>query len=80
MIRFEHCLYSAHIVLRPTNESNFRTAAYEALNAYISHSAGDTFGAVSHVTLTVLQRMETLLNIQVCYYLRVLFSLALTPV
>jgi len=49
---------------RPTNESNFRTAAYEALNAYISHSAADTFGAVSHVTLTVLQRMETLLNIQ----------------
>ncbi|KAG8783278.1 karyopherin beta [Ceratobasidium sp. 428] len=49
---------------RPTNESNFRTAAYEALNAYISYSAVDTFESVSHVTLTVLGRMETLLNIQ----------------
>ncbi|QRV75010.1 importin subunit beta-1 [Ceratobasidium sp. AG-Ba] len=37
---------------RPTNESNFRTAAYEALNAYISHSAADNFGAVSTITLT----------------------------
>ncbi|CAE6425113.1 unnamed protein product [Rhizoctonia solani] len=49
---------------KPTNESNFRTAAYEALNAYIANASADNFGAVSHITLTVLQRMETLLNIQ----------------
>ncbi|CAE6435242.1 unnamed protein product, partial [Rhizoctonia solani] len=48
----------------PTNESNFRTAAYEALNAYIANASADNFGAVSQITLTVLQRMETLLNIQ----------------
>ncbi|GAB1521886.1 karyopherin Kap95 [Rhizoctonia solani] len=49
---------------KPTNESNFRTAAYEALNAYIANASADTFNAVSQITLTVLQRMETLLNIQ----------------
>ncbi|CAE7136761.1 unnamed protein product [Rhizoctonia solani] len=49
---------------KPTNESNFRTAAYEALNAYIANASADNFGAVSQITLTVLQRMETLLNIQ----------------
>ncbi|CAE6410786.1 unnamed protein product [Rhizoctonia solani] len=49
---------------KPTNESNFRTAAYEALNAYIANASADTFGGVSQITLTVLQRMESLLNIQ----------------
>ncbi|CCO28895.1 Importin subunit beta-1 AltName: Full=Importin-95 [Rhizoctonia solani AG-1 IB] len=57
---------------KPTNESNFRTAAYEALNAYIANASADNFNAVSQITLTVLQRMETLLNIQVCcYFLKV---------
>ncbi|KAG8764127.1 karyopherin beta [Ceratobasidium sp. 423] len=37
---------------KPTNESNFRTAAYEALNAYIANASADTFNAVSQITLT----------------------------
>jgi hypothetical protein len=56
-------------VHRPTNESNFRTAAYEALTAYVSNSAYDTLQIVQQVLLTMLNRMEQLLGVTVSLYL-----------
>ncbi|KAJ8508823.1 hypothetical protein ONZ45_g8947 [Pleurotus djamor] len=44
------------------NESNFRTAAYEALTSYVTHSAPDTISVVHNVVLAILQRMEHLLS------------------
>jgi importin subunit beta-1 len=46
---------------RPSNESNFRTAAYEALTAFMSNSARDTIPIVQHTLVTILSRMEQLL-------------------
>ena len=50
---------------RSTNESNFRTSAYEALSSFVSHSAVDTLAIVSNVIVTVLTRMESLLTLHV---------------
>jgi len=46
------------------NESNFRTAAYEAITSYLSHATPDAIGVVQNTAVTVLQRMEHLLSIQ----------------
>lgn len=49
---------------RPSNESNFRTSAYEALASYVSHSAQSSLPTVSNVIITILNRMEQLLAMQ----------------
>ncbi|KAH7099422.1 karyopherin Kap95 [Auriculariales sp. MPI-PUGE-AT-0066] len=49
---------------RSTNENNFRTSAYEAIVSFVTHAAADTLPVVSTVILTVLARMEHLLQIQ----------------
>jgi importin subunit beta-1 len=46
------------------NESNFRTAAYEAIASYLSHATPDAIPVVQKTAFTVLQRMEQLLGIQ----------------
>jgi importin subunit beta-1 len=53
------------LLSRPTNESNFRTSAYEALASYVAHSAPASLPVVSNVIMTVLNRMEQLLGMQV---------------
>ncbi|KAF9516651.1 hypothetical protein BS47DRAFT_619973 [Hydnum rufescens UP504] len=49
---------------KPTNEANHRTAAYEAMSAFITHSAQDTLSIVSQVVLAILARQEQLLGMQ----------------
>ena len=46
------------------NESNFRTAAYEAIASYLTHATPDAIAVVQKTAITVLQRMEQLLSIQ----------------
>ncbi|KAF9528868.1 armadillo-type protein [Crepidotus variabilis] len=47
-----------------SNESNFRTAAYEAITSYLTHATPDAISVVQNTAVTVLQRMEHLLGIQ----------------
>lgn len=49
----------------PSNESNFRTAAYEALSSYIQNAPGDVLHVVRQVIQVILQRMEALLAMSV---------------
>ena len=70
-------LHAKFIFFRPTNESNFRTAAYEALTAYVSNSAYDTIQIVQQVLITMLTRMEQLLGVTVSapeFHQSILFS------
>ncbi|KAI0070966.1 ARM repeat-containing protein [Panus rudis PR-1116 ss-1] len=47
-----------------TNEGNYRTAAYEAITSFVTHSFPDTIPVVQEVAVTILQRMEHLLQVQ----------------
>ncbi|KAG6857029.1 hypothetical protein H0H87_010702 [Tephrocybe sp. NHM501043] len=47
-----------------SNEANFRTSAYEAITSYLSHATPDAIVVVQNTLLTVLDRMEQLLNMQ----------------
>ncbi|KAG6899172.1 hypothetical protein C0993_012665 [Termitomyces sp. T159_Od127] len=47
-----------------SNESNFRTSAYEAITSYLSHATPDTIVVVQNTLLTILDRMERLLAMQ----------------
>lgn len=61
------CLTSFHFIdscCSSGNESNFRTAAYEAITSYLSHATPDAISVVQNTALTVLQRMDHLLSIQ----------------
>ncbi|KZT37128.1 ARM repeat-containing protein [Sistotremastrum suecicum HHB10207 ss-3] len=49
---------------KPSNESNFRTAAYEALTSFVSRSATDSLQTVWTILGTILARMEHLLSVQ----------------
>ncbi|KDR78361.1 hypothetical protein GALMADRAFT_224738 [Galerina marginata CBS 339.88] len=46
------------------NESNYRTAAYEAITSYLTQATPDAIAVVQSTAVTVLQRMEHLLTIQ----------------
>ncbi|CAA7262120.1 unnamed protein product [Cyclocybe aegerita] len=46
------------------NESNFRTAAYEAITSYLTQATPDAIPVVQSTAVTVLQRMEHLLSMQ----------------
>ncbi|KAF5314247.1 hypothetical protein D9619_011781 [Psilocybe cf. subviscida] len=46
------------------NESNFRTAAYEAITSYLTQATPDAITVVQTTVVTILQRMEHLLSIQ----------------
>ena len=48
-----------------SNEANFRTAAYEAIVAYVSAATNDVIPVIQTTVVTVLQRMEHLLSIHV---------------
>ena len=50
-----------------TNDANFRTSAYEAVTAYVTHSSPQNITIVQNIAVTTLSRMEQLLNIQVRY-------------
>ncbi|KAM0747802.1 ARM repeat-containing protein [Meredithblackwellia eburnea MCA 4105] len=47
-----------------TNESNSRTSAYEALSTLVTHAPNDCLPVISKLVLAVLDRSETLLNLQ----------------
>ncbi len=47
------------------NEANYRTAAYQAIAAYLGQATPDTLPFVSGVLDTVLARMEHLIPIYV---------------
>ena len=47
---------------RTSNESNFRTSAYEAIASYVIHASADVIPVVQQVTVAVLTRMEQLLH------------------
>ncbi|KAG8934298.1 karyopherin beta [Tulasnella sp. 418] len=49
---------------KPTNEANYRTAAYEALASYVTHAPADCIKAVETIILTILARQEHLLSMQ----------------
>ncbi|KAL0952370.1 hypothetical protein HGRIS_006648 [Hohenbuehelia grisea] len=46
------------------NESNFRTAAYEAITSYVSHATPDCITTVQETVVAILARMEHLLGVQ----------------
>ncbi|KAJ7026728.1 armadillo-type protein [Mycena alexandri] len=46
------------------NEHNFRTAAYEAISAYLSGATVDVIPVVQNTIVAILARMEQLLNMQ----------------
>lgn len=47
---------------KTSNEANSRTAAYEALASYVTHSANDTMNIVRQLIVSILTRMEALLG------------------
>ncbi|KAF9468235.1 armadillo-type protein [Collybia nuda] len=47
-----------------SNESNFRTAAYEAITSYLTQATPDAIPVVQNTVVTILQRMEQLLSMQ----------------
>ena len=49
---------------RTSNESNFRTSAYEAVTSYVTQAPADAIPVVQQITVTVLSRMEQLLHMQ----------------
>lgn len=54
-----------------SNENNFRTSAYEAITSYVNHATPDVIGIVQNTIVTILQRMEHLLDVQVsCNFLQ----------
>jgi len=50
------------MVIRTSNESNFRTSAYEAITSYVTHAPADVIPVVQQVTVSILTRMEQLLH------------------
>ena len=49
-----------------SQEGNYRTAAYEAINSYIKYATSDTINVVHNVAITAITRMEQLMAMQVC--------------
>ncbi|KAI0744690.1 ARM repeat-containing protein [Earliella scabrosa] len=47
-----------------TNDSQHRTAAYEAITSFVTHSTADTIPVVQNTAVTILMRMEQLLAMQ----------------
>ncbi|KAI0764084.1 armadillo-type protein [Irpex lacteus] len=47
-----------------SNEGNFRTAAYECVVAYVTHSTPDCIAVVQNTAVTILTRMEQLLAME----------------
>ncbi|GBE87129.1 ARM repeat-containing protein [Sparassis latifolia] len=47
-----------------SNEANYRTAAYEAITSFVTHSTLDTITVVQGTAVSVLVRMEQLLSMQ----------------
>ncbi|EMD35060.1 hypothetical protein CERSUDRAFT_116561 [Gelatoporia subvermispora B] len=47
-----------------SNEGNYRTAAYEAITSFVTHSALDTIPVVQSTAVVILNRMEQLIGMQ----------------
>lgn len=50
---------------RPSNESNSRTSAYEALSTLVAHAPTDCLPIISKLVIAVLDRSEQLFQMQV---------------
>ncbi|KAH9922336.1 ARM repeat-containing protein [Epithele typhae] len=53
-----------HVTETATLEGTHRTAAYEAITSFITHSTADTVTVVQNTAVTILMRMEQLLAMQ----------------
>jgi len=53
------------IANRPDNEANSRTSAYEAISTFVSTAAKDCYPNIEKVAITVLERLEHTLAVQV---------------
>ncbi|PCH43053.1 ARM repeat-containing protein [Wolfiporia cocos MD-104 SS10] len=47
-----------------SNEGNYRTAAYEAITSFMTHSTLDSIPVIQNTLVAILHRMEHLLNMQ----------------
>lgn len=65
MYHIGFCELMVPLVCSAGNESNFRTAAYEAITAFVTNSTPDVLPVVQQVIVAILQRMEHLLSVQV---------------
>jgi importin subunit beta-1 len=54
-------------VISGSNEANYRTAAYQAIAAYLSQATNDVLPVVSNILDTILTRMEHLIPIHVSH-------------
>jgi importin subunit beta-1 len=61
-----------------SNEANYRTSAYEAVTSFITNAPPDVISVVQNTSLTILQRMEHLLSVQVRGHVHALFCMILT--
>ncbi|KZV72414.1 karyopherin Kap95 [Peniophora sp. CONT] len=66
MSPYFHGIVSALLAVTETasNESNYRTAAYEAITAFVNIASPDCERIVQDTALTILTRMEHLLSVQ----------------
>lgn len=62
------------IATRPSNESNSRTSAYEALSTLVTHAPADCLPIISKLVISVLDRSEQLFQMQVRFQLPFPFS------
>ncbi|OSD03642.1 ARM repeat-containing protein [Trametes coccinea BRFM310] len=53
-----------HLTETTTSEGQHRTAAYEAITSFVTHSTADTIPVVQNTAVTILMRMEQLLSMQ----------------
>lgn len=51
-------------MISTSNESNFRTSAYEALASYVTHAGPESITVVQNTAVAVLTRMNQLLGMQ----------------
>lgn len=53
------------LVCSSGSETQFRTAAYEAIGAFVTNATPDVIPVVQNTAVVILQRMEHLLGMQV---------------
>ncbi|TCD60502.1 karyopherin beta [Steccherinum ochraceum] len=53
-----------HSTETATNEGNFRTAAYQAITSYVSHTTPESIPVVQNTTVAIVERMEHLIQVQ----------------
>ena len=65
MLLFNCFFFVLIISISAGNEHNYRTTAYEAITSFLTHATPDAITVVQSTAVTILQRVEHLLSIQV---------------